>query len=164
MSQLLIAAIFLAFIIAVPFLRKRSFYFPQIYRFSRKRSLLTPPQKELYAILSRFLGSSYHIFPQIHLNRLIDYRIKGTARKGPFHHIDLKHVDFVLCDKNTFDPVLVIELSEKNHTGARLQQDRIVEDLINEAHLSFVRIKYSKPLNTSYISEKIHDALAAEIT
>lgn len=100
------------------------------YRYSRKENLITSAEKELFLLLNEVYGRQYYIFPQVHLSTLLNHTIYGQNWKGALAHIDRKSVDFVVCDKNTFKPLLAIELDDNTHSQSdRWERDCTVEQI-----------------------------------
>ena len=92
--------------------------------------------------LKEIVGEKYYIFPQMHLPTFLEHKIVGQNWFGAFRHIDEKSVDFILCDKQTFSPMLAVELDEKSHEqSARQDRDREVERILDVAKMPLLRIR-----------------------
>lgn len=122
---------------------------------------MTPPENELYSLLETAYGFSYAVFAQMRLSTLVEHKIVGQQWTGALWHIDKKSVDFVLCDKNTREPLVVIELDDSSHLAPRRQQrDRDVASILSSAHLPLVRITQREALSIEEIKNQIAQALA----
>ena len=72
-----------------------------------------------------------------------------------FNKIKAKHIDFVLCENQTFKPKLVIELGDKSHiTEKRIQRDQFVDEALKSAHLQIIHT-----YGTQNLKDKIIEAL-----
>ena len=57
------------------------------------------------------------------------------------NHIISKHVDFLLCSKDSLEPRMVIELDGKSHNGSGAKKnDNFKNNLFEDIGLKFIRI------------------------
>lgn len=113
------------------------------YDYRLRKEVMTNAERECFAVLLEIVSDKYHIFPQIHLPTILDYKTSDRAKTfGAFRHIDEKSVDFVLCEKKTLAPKLAIELDDWSHWLPRRQdRDREVERILKGAGLPLLRIE-----------------------
>lgn len=104
---------------------------------------MTDAERKCFRTLVEVVGSTYEIFPQVHLPSFLDHKINNRQKWfAAFRHIDEKSVDFVLCTKNDLRPVLVIELDDWSHGRSdRQERDREVERMLRDANLPLLRLK-----------------------
>lgn len=126
------------------------------YQYRLKNLIMTDSEFKFYKILCIAVTNQFDIFPQIHLDAILDNKIRGQSWIGAFRHINEKSIDFVLCDKKTGAPVLVIELDDKSH----LREDRIIRDeeverIFRDAKLPLLRIKDKYTFTPEEISNQI---------
>ena len=111
--------IFLVIIIAGIVLKIFIEQFPQkiknLYNYKRKDFLMSRAEHEFFDVLIEVVGNQYYVFPQIHLQNILDHKVVGQSYKGAFRHIDEKSVDYVICDKAYIKPLLAIELDDRTH-------------------------------------------------
>lgn len=132
----------------------------RIYQYTRRKYLISRAEHQLYTVLSDLVGSELLIFPQIHLDRLVDHAVVGQNWKGALSHIQRKSVDFVLCDPRTLSPLLAIELDDaSHHAKERVQRDREVERILGGAGLPLLRIPARATYLSADIATLIHDAM-----
>lgn len=118
------------------------------YSYLIREYVMSKPEQACFNTFKEVVGEKYYIFPQMHLSSFLDHKIVGQNWFGAFRHIDEKSVDFVLCDKYTFLPILAVELDEKSHDQpARQERDREVERILDVAKMPLLRIR----------NEDIHD-------
>lgn len=130
------------------------------YWYERKDSIMTRAESEFFKCLLAVAGTNYHIFPQVHLDAILNFKIKGQSWVGAMHHINQKSVDFVICDLANEKPLVAIELDDRSHEREdRIERDIIVEDILKNAKLPLLRFEYSKAYNLNEISQKVLEAL-----
>ena len=121
------------------------------YRLNSK--FLTPAEVEFFHVLQLARPQGTVLCPKVNLQDLFwvppnDY----TAR----NRIDRKHVDFVLADDLSLQPLCGIELDDRSHQRPdRRERDRFVEAVFAATGLPLVRV----PLRADYDPDK----LAAEL-
>ena len=121
------------------------------YRLNSK--FLTPAEVEFFHMLQLAQPEGTVLCPKVNLQDLFwvppyDY----TAR----NRIDRKHVDFVLADDLSLQPLCGIELDDRSHQRPdRQERDRFVEAVFAATGLPVVRV----PLHADYDPDK----LAAEL-
>jgi very-short-patch-repair endonuclease len=134
------------------------------FSYSKKDFLLSRSEHEFYDALIQAVGHEYYIFPQIHLSQLVEHRIKGQNWTKAFYHVNAKSVDFVLCDKSYISPKLVIELDEKSHNELdRQERDKIVEDILKQINLPFLRIWNHGAFNPAELAQQIKTKISSSI-
>ncbi len=78
--------------------------------------------------------------------RLADVcEINGNHNWKLFSKLSQKHVDFVVCDKNTSKVMFVIELDDRSHLGVNAQRrDKEKEYFLHKAGIRIYRVKAAK--------------------
>lgn len=135
---------------------KRSDKSSTIYRYGRKDYFMNRAEHEFFDILTGVVGSSYYVFPQVHLSTILEHRIKGQDWRAAFRRINGKSVDFVICDKAYIKPLLAIELDGRSHDiEAVRQRDAEVERIFEGAELRLLRIANHGSPNRDEIKRRI---------
>jgi len=119
----------------------------------KKDYLLTEAEKKFYFILSEMLGNDYLIFSKV---RMADLLYLPKMSNSKYYHyqnkIQSKHVDFLICDKESIKPLLAIELDDSSHSELnRIARDMLVDKIFESAKLPILHIKVSG----SYDKEKL---------
>ncbi|MCA9353659.1 DUF2726 domain-containing protein [Candidatus Nomurabacteria bacterium] len=123
-----------------------------IYKYSKKKFLITKSEAELFNLLIQEFGNKYYIFPQVHLSSFLDHKIKGQNWSAALSHIQRKSVDFLICDKEYITPLVAIELDDKSHEREdRKERDFVVEKILESANIKLVRIKKEDQYNIDKI-------------
>lgn len=101
------------------------------------RPLLSGPESQLHAYLNSLVGTHCHIVCK---PRLADF-IQHHDGLGGFNRISQKHVDFLVCRKEDWMPMLAIELEDPAHSGPdRHSRDTFINDLFSYIGIPLVRL------------------------
>lgn len=67
-------------------------------------------EKHFYDVLLHAVDGQYYVWPKVHLANLLQPKNESEEHElyEKYNHLADKHVDFVLCDKEKFHPLLVI--------------------------------------------------------
>ena len=132
-----------------------------IYSYSRKDTIMTDGEISFYRRLEAIAGDRYYIFPQIHIDLLVDHQRKGQNWQGALNAIQRKSVDYVLCDKQTMKTVYAVELDDSTHDSVkRIARDAGVEDMFASIGLPLVRFRDVTDITDDQIAQKFQEANA----
>src|SRR5262245_27786766 len=81
----------------------------------RRRELLTPTEQSFFLALEQAVNRRYRIFCQVRIADVLKPKGSGGSYWSAFNRISQKHFDFVLCDLQTFEVVMAIELDDQSH-------------------------------------------------
>ena len=110
-------------------------------------------EHQCYDYLMRVLGQDYYVFPQVHLDELLEFPRRNL---GMLRHINQKSVDFVVCDKQNISPLLAIELDDTSHFLLKREaRDQEVESLFKEAGVHLLRLPRYNFYTPEQIREKV---------
>lgn len=125
------------------------------YPFEKKKYLLTLAEKNFYSVLSLALeDTNYYICPKVRLADIISVG-KTESRQAHFNKIKAKHIDFLLCDKDSLEPLFAIELDDSSHQKeSRVKRDIFVDNALEAAGLKFERFKVQNSYAVSDIKER----------
>jgi very-short-patch-repair endonuclease len=130
------------------------------YPYHKKEMLLSPAERSFLGVLEQALGSNYRIFAQVRLADLIAVR-SGTAksiRAKSQNRINMKHTDFVLCNKETLEIICAVELDDASHQKeSRKVRDVFLEEACRAADLPLARF----PAKNSYAIQEVKDSIFA---
>lgn len=132
-----------------------------------KNEVMTNAEKQLYHFLLNNLCQVERIaiLPKVRLADIISVDSKVTLDKKAFYKIAYKHVDFLICKKDTLETICVIELDDYTHETADAQErDVFVMQALLAAGIQTVRIKTKiktiEKSDLAYADEVINTALA----
>ncbi|MGI6344164.1 MAG: DUF2726 domain-containing protein [Bacillota bacterium] len=118
--------------------------------YRKKDYLFTAAERSFFEVLSLVLkDEDVHIFAKVRMGDLL-YLPRGTSgRQSHWNRIQSKHVDFVICDKEKIQPLVVIELDDSSHNRvARARRDRFIEQAYSDAGLTLLRF----PVKRAYVT------------
>lgn len=116
-------------------------------------SLLTDNEKKYFIRLRELLkDTEYIIFSKVRMADIIK-----TYTYADFNKIRGKHIDFIICDKET-KPLLFIELDDKSHNRKNNKNNDIKKDyILNKVGVNIIRTTiYDLENNISFIKEKLN--------
>ena len=94
----------------------------------------------MFQALNERVGHKYYVFPQIHLDDLLDHKIKGQDWRAALSYIQRKSVVFVLVDKQTLITEIAIELDDPTHDSPkRGTRDDLVNAIFEKTGVKLVR-------------------------
>lgn len=131
------------------------------FPYSKNPHFLTPAEQDFFRLLEQIIQSQYYIFCQVNLLSLVSIAAKN--RQDYWQHArKLRHksIDFVLADKRTLEPVLLIELDDYSHQLAeRRTRDNFVNQTLATAGFKFLRIENRRYYDILEIQELIYQSL-----
>jgi very-short-patch-repair endonuclease len=100
------------------------------------------------------------VFSMVRLADIIKVRPKTRKSQSWQNRIFGKHIDFVLCDPETLEVKLCIELDDSSHRRPdRVARDKFVNVALTAAGLSLLRVKVQEKYETALLRKDIEDAL-----
>jgi len=120
----------------------------------------TEAEQNFFKVLQSVVEDAYYIFPQTHLETLLKITDGGSEWQTHFNKIIKKSVDFVLIDKNTFLPTLVIELDDWRHkTDRRQKRDQFVDEALKTAGIPILHVQAQYNYNIEQIRLNMRDKI-----
>ena len=130
-----------------------------LYPYKLTQSLLTASEAAFYSALLLAAGRRYVVFAKVRLADLCQ-DLDRWADIRAFNKVSSKHVDFVLCDATTFQPVLAVELDDRSHLRAdRRSRDAFVDGIFRTMGLGVYRQWVRHSYDPAAIARGIEDAL-----
>jgi len=103
--------------------------------------LVTKSELRFYKSLQKASQDDFEIFAIVRMADLLRVEDGVKKRRNWLNKILAKHVDFVLCDPGSLEPMLCIELDDRSHERAdRIERDRFVDSAFESAGLPLLRI------------------------
>lgn len=118
---------------------------------------MSPAEHNFFFNLKAVVGDSAYIFSKVKLSDLF-YAKTGDYGKNRSHtnRIDRKHVDFLLCDAKTLQPILGIELDDKSHQRTdRQERDDFVNHVFETAKLPLMHISVQHGYSQSQLKNQL---------
>lgn len=134
---------------------------PEPYPYRVRDDFLSAAERSFYQVLLTALGDRATVCPKIGLWDLF-FVARPHENRGAKAHIDRKHVDFLVCQPITMQPLLGIELDDSSHQRPdRQQRDADVEAVFETAGLPLVRIPVRRSYNTQDLLKQLEPHLPA---
>ena len=145
MDNLLIAAIFTGLFFIGIFVLK--FLFVKMFMnrktYEKREDFLTAAELEFMRVLTEAAGEKFHVMCKVRIADLLKVRegIGGKHYMRASSRIQCKHVDFVLCEKEAYAPMAVIELDDSSHElEERKERDEFVDEAMADAGLKIIHV------------------------
>lgn len=137
-----------------------------LFPYFKVSALLTPAELSFYHVLKIAVSDQYDIFAKVRLADLVSVTkgMDSVEWAKAFNKIKAKHIDFVLCDKNTSEILCAIELDDQSHSQSKRQQrDDFIVKALESAKTPFVRFDVTRTYQSDTISKDIQLAIIPEI-
>jgi hypothetical protein len=124
---------------------------------------LTKAEQQTYRSLLRAVEDQYAVMAKVRLWDFIWLTNDPPDRKRYLGNLSCRHVDFLICDRYTLAPRLVIELDDRSHQKPEaIAADRYKDELFKAASLPILRLDH--PAYTSRVLRTWIDAALDEKT
>lgn len=119
---------------------------------------LSPAERSFFKVLREVVGERAILCTKVGLSDLFWVKHSDPSRFRIYtNKIDRKHVDFVLCDPATLQPLVALELDDKSHKRPdRQERDAFVDQVFEVAGLPLLHI----PAKRGYRTEEIAASLS----
>ena len=116
---------------------------------------MSPAEKAFYDILDELVGEDITICPKPSVREVLQVRADVRRdRLKYFNWISQKHVDFVLCDKDTMQILCAVELDDRSHERSdRQQRDAFLDKAFKKAKLPLFHIPCKKSYGAKELNE-----------
>ena len=112
---------------------------------------LSASELSYFGVLRGLVGSRVSICPKVRLADLL-FVARPHESRSYFNRIAQRHVDFVLCEASTMQPLLAIELDDSSHNRPeREDADEFLNAAFDAAALPVVRV----PAKHSYTRDEV---------
>ncbi len=133
---------------------------PERLPYRKKWYLLSQAEHCFYEVLREAAGADLHVFPKVRFLDLLWLHENLSNRQSYLNYVMSKHVDFVLCHRQTVAPMLVIELDDPSHRAIeRVTRDDFVNAVLQAAELPILRVPVKSSYNPQELADQIQDAL-----
>lgn len=127
-------------------------------RYYLKNSIVTPVEKWMYNIIKDELTEEYFVAPKVGIKDFVGVK-KGNNYMKYFGHIAQRHIDFLVCKKETLSPAFGIEIDDTSHE----QQNRKDREQENDQIYNAIGIKVLH-MPTKIKEEELRDIIKNAIT
>lgn len=131
--------------------------------YRKKDYLLTKAERSFYEVVRTVVGNEWVIFAKVRMLDLVWLPRSTANAQAHRNRVQSKHVDFILCDPHTLNPVLVIELNDRSHERAdRQERDAFVDAVLQAAGLPVLHVAASSGYVTTELSRRIREAITPQ--
>ncbi|WP_145097424.1 DUF2726 domain-containing protein [Anatilimnocola aggregata] len=131
--------------------------------YERRGVLLSPAEVTFLRSLNLAVREDWLVFSMVRLADII--KVRPKTRKTSFWQgrIQNKHLDFVICDYETLEVKLAIELEDETPSRTeRAQRDKFLNTALHAAGLPLMRVKPEAKYETAALRKDIEDALGIQ--
>ena len=123
-----------------------------------KKSIVTPVEKWMFAIIKDELTEEYIVAPKVGIKDFVGVK-NGNNYMKYFGHIAQRHIDFLVCKRDTLAPAFGIEIDDTSHE----QQQRKTRDQENDQIYHAIGIKVLH-IPTKIKENELRERVRKEIT
>ncbi len=157
MLRLILLVAFLLIVIAIKSFLRRNDRSVDFSLFRKKERVMNESEQALFINLQKTLGDRYIILSKVRIEDFVE-ATHGVGGYGARGRVKSRHVDFLICDRATTQPLLAVELDGKSHRGEDQQErDRFVDELYKTIDLPIRHIPVGS--NFSECVQRINEEL-----
>ena len=128
----------------------------QALPYQKRESLITKTELRFFKSLQKAVQDDFEIFAMVRIADLLRVDPALPNKRKWLNKILAKHIDFVLCDPGSLQPLVCIELDDPSHDrDDRIERDIFVNQAFASAGLPLLRI----PTQPSYLSREIRELI-----
>ena len=124
---------------------------------------LSAAELSFFHVLRSVVKTKYRITTKVRVSDLL-FVVQRHKNMGHANRIDRKHVDFVLCDPETMQPKLVIELDDSSHSRKdRADRDKLIDAAFTAAGLPILHVIARNKYSLRELAEQIAASVADKV-
>lgn len=121
---------------------------------------LSTAELSFYKVLENLLGSRLTIQSKVRLADIFFIIRPNENHRSYFPRISQKHLDFLVCDAKTMQPVFGVELDDASHNSAKRQKrDQFVDEVFQAATLPLLHVPTQRHYNSREIADQVRPLL-----
>ncbi|WP_149495840.1 DUF2726 domain-containing protein [Roseiconus lacunae] len=118
-------------------------------------NFLSPAELAFHRVLVQAVGQQYSINNKVRLWDVL-YVPRQEGSLSFENKISSKHIDFLLCDPTTMQPVLAVELDDASHNRRdRQERDAFVDDALAAAGLPILHVPAARTYSIAEVRNEI---------
>ncbi|KLU02305.1 putative queD like protein [Rhodopirellula islandica] len=122
-------------------------------------NFLSAAELAFYRVLEQAVGETYSINNKVRLWDVLCVPRREDSRTYE-NKISSKHIDFLLCDPSTMQPILAIELDDASHNRKdRQERDAFLDQALTAAGLAILHIKAARTYSIAEVGHQIASVL-----
>ena len=127
--------------------------------YERRGVLLSPSEINFLRSLHLATREDWLIFSMVRLADIIKVRPKTRKYQSWNSRIQGKHLDFVLCDLETLDVKLAIELEDPTNLADSRGRTRFINTALAAAGVPLLRVRLQDKYETAVLRKDLEEAL-----
>lgn len=128
--------------------------------YRKSKSVLTYRERILLRAIRRAAAGDYTILMKVRMGDFVWLANEPQERKFHSNQVQCKHVDFLLCDKVTIEPLLVIELDDSSHKNYdHAERDQFKNDTFDAVGIPYIRMTIQDQYDTDSLKKQIHEKI-----
>lgn len=127
--------------------------------YERRGVLLSPSEINFLRSLQLATREDWLIFSMVRLADIIKVRPKTRKYQSWNSRIQGKHLDFVLCDLETLDVKLAIELEDPTNLADSRGRTRFINTALAAAGVPLLRVRLQDKYETAVLRKDLEEAL-----
>ena len=121
-----------------------------------RERLVTKAELRFYKSLRKAVLDDWEIFAMVRIADILRVENGVKNRRGWVNKILAKHIDFVLCNPNSLEIVMGIELDDSSHQCAdRIERDQFVDHAFESAGIPLLRV----PVSANYPAREVRELI-----
>ena len=124
-------------------------------KYERKGTMLSRPEYNFLLVLREIKPEKYEVIPQVALNSVIDKKTNTSYRSELF-----RLCDYCFVYKETYEPLLLVELNDRSHLRAdRQERDAKVAAICSAAKIPLVTFWMDGDLSFKTVQKTVFKAI-----
>ena len=125
---------------------------------------LSPAEFSFFKVLSSVVGPQLTIQSKVRLADIF-FVTRPNENRSYFGKISQKHLDFLVCDSVTMQPVFGVELDDSSHNrNSRHERDEFIESVCKAAGLPLLRFPAQRDYDPREIAFRVQPFLKEKAT
>lgn len=125
----------------------------------RKRDyILNARELAAFRLISETLGNRYVVFPKVRLADLLSLPADASRRQEYIERVKDRRVDFVICDYESLEPLLVVASTSTNDNKKKIVADRFTLRALEAAGLAYITLDLSNLPDSSDLQLNLRQA------
>ena len=130
--------------------------------YQKRASLLTSSELSFYRALNEAVGGQWSILPRVRMADLLQVAPETPKCQAWEGRVQSELVDFLLCDRETMEPKLAVELEhESGDKAAREGRVRFISQALADAGLPLLRIDVQSSYDPAALRKQVDDQFGA---
>lgn len=132
-------------------------------KYQQRDSLFTYRERVFFKALLEDISGQYVVFAKVRLGDVLFLANEPENRKFHNNQILCKHLDYVLCERGTYKPLLAIELDDSSHDKYdHRERDEFKEKVCTDTGLKFWRVRIKPMYPKGFIGERVRRKLEGQ--